>query len=132
MSRQDSRTVGTHFPASLSSSQAIMRRMAAMRPAELKNMCSVRHKPMPSAPFDRAMRASSGVSALVCRKGNGFGGKGAQRSCSCAWLGHTLFIIGTSRMHVVLIGMQNRMPGPRQGHMLETRQPLSAHLGRQV
>ena len=31
----------------------------------LKNMCSVRHRPMPSAPNWRARRASSGVSALV-------------------------------------------------------------------
>ena len=30
-----------------------------------KNMCSVRHSPMPSAPNSRALRASSGVSALV-------------------------------------------------------------------
>ena len=30
-----------------------------------KNMCSVRHRPMPSAPNSRALRASSGVSALV-------------------------------------------------------------------
>ncbi len=31
----------------------------------LKNMCSVRHSPMPSAPISRARRASCGVSALV-------------------------------------------------------------------
>jgi hypothetical protein len=30
-----------------------------------KNMCSVRHSPMPSAPNSRALRASSGVSALA-------------------------------------------------------------------
>ena len=30
-----------------------------------KNMCSVRHSPMPSAPNWRAVRASAGVSALV-------------------------------------------------------------------
>ena len=30
-----------------------------------KNMCSVRHSPMPSAPNSRALRASSGVSAFV-------------------------------------------------------------------
>ena len=31
----------------------------------LKNMCSVRQRPMPWAPLVRATRASSGVSALV-------------------------------------------------------------------
>ena len=30
-----------------------------------KNMCSVRHRPMPSAPSSRARRASSGVSAFA-------------------------------------------------------------------
>jgi hypothetical protein len=30
-----------------------------------KNMCSVRHRPMPSAPNLRAVRASAAVSALV-------------------------------------------------------------------
>ena len=39
-------------------------RTALIRAAS-KNMCSVRHRPMPSAPNWRAMRQSSGVSALV-------------------------------------------------------------------
>ena len=38
--------------------------MATMR-SGWKNMCSVRHRPMPSAPNLRAVLASSGVSALV-------------------------------------------------------------------
>mmetsp|Transcript_28662 Transcript_28662/g.84809 ORF Transcript_28662/g.84809 Transcript_28662/m.84809 type:complete len:251 (+) Transcript_28662:1213-1965(+) len=53
-----------------SSTAAIMRRTAAMRCGVLKNMCSVRVKPMPWAPLARATFASSGVSALVhtCRR----------------------------------------------------------------
>ena len=39
-------------------------RMATMRSSP-KNMCSVRHRPIPSAPNSRALAASSGVSALV-------------------------------------------------------------------
>ncbi len=42
----------------------IICRTAPMR-AGSKNMCSVRHRPMPSAPNLRAVSASSGVSALV-------------------------------------------------------------------
>mmetsp|Transcript_26972 Transcript_26972/g.58960 ORF Transcript_26972/g.58960 Transcript_26972/m.58960 type:complete len:445 (+) Transcript_26972:1164-2498(+) len=38
---------------------------AAMRSSLAKNMCSVRHRPMPSAPNFLASAASSGVSALV-------------------------------------------------------------------
>ncbi len=38
--------------------------MARMRSAS-KNMCSVRQRPMPSAPNERAWRASRGVSALA-------------------------------------------------------------------
>ena len=38
--------------------------MATMRSAP-KNMCSVRQRPMPSAPNERAARASAGVSALA-------------------------------------------------------------------
>ena len=38
--------------------------MARMRLSS-KNMCSVRHRPMPSAPNSRAWRASRGVSALA-------------------------------------------------------------------
>ncbi len=38
---------------------------AAMRCGVAKNMCSVRHSPMPCAPLARATAASSGVSALV-------------------------------------------------------------------
>ena len=38
--------------------------MAVMR-SPSKNMCSVRHRPMPSAPNSRARLASAGVSALV-------------------------------------------------------------------
>jgi hypothetical protein len=45
-------------------SARIISRTAAMRSAS-KNMCSVRHSPMPSAPNSRAMRASAGVSALA-------------------------------------------------------------------
>ena len=45
-------------------SEQIISRMAGMRSAS-KNMCSVRHRPMPSAPKVRAWAASWGVSALV-------------------------------------------------------------------
>ena len=38
--------------------------MATMRTPS-KNICSVRQSPIPSAPNERAMRASAGVSALV-------------------------------------------------------------------
>ncbi|EEY66170.1 uncharacterized protein PITG_03722 [Phytophthora infestans T30-4] len=48
-----------------SSTAPIMRRTAAIRCAELKNMCSVRVRPIPCAPCARASRASSGVSAFV-------------------------------------------------------------------
>ena len=45
------------------------RRPGSRRPSAAgvspRNMCSVRHRPMPSAPNSRALRASSGVSALV-------------------------------------------------------------------
>ena len=45
-------------------SARIISRTARMR-LDSKNMCSVRHRPMPSAPKSRAVRASSGVSALA-------------------------------------------------------------------
>ena len=47
-----------------SSSARIIFRMATIRWSS-KNMCSVRHRPIPSAPNERALTASSGVSALV-------------------------------------------------------------------
>ena len=47
-----------------SSAARIMRRTARMRSSP-KNMCSVRQRPMPSAPKARAPAASSGVSALA-------------------------------------------------------------------
>mmetsp|Transcript_32478 Transcript_32478/g.51976 ORF Transcript_32478/g.51976 Transcript_32478/m.51976 type:complete len:481 (+) Transcript_32478:363-1805(+) len=43
----------------------IIRRTVRMRSPDPKNMCSVRTSPMPSAPFSRAVAASSGVSALA-------------------------------------------------------------------
>mmetsp|Transcript_13827 Transcript_13827/g.58124 ORF Transcript_13827/g.58124 Transcript_13827/m.58124 type:complete len:266 (-) Transcript_13827:1074-1871(-) len=43
----------------------IMRRTVRMRSPEPKNMCSVRTRPIPSAPFSRATAASSGVSAFA-------------------------------------------------------------------
>ena len=45
-------------------SARIISRMAASRLSP-KNMCSVRHKPIPSAPIERATRASCGVSAFA-------------------------------------------------------------------
>ena len=53
---------------SASESERIICRTAMMRSGS-KNMCSVRHRPMPSAPKARAVFASIGVSALVrtCR-----------------------------------------------------------------
>lgn len=47
-----------------SSEARIISRMAMMRCGS-KNMCSVRQRPMPSAPNWRAVEASSGVSALA-------------------------------------------------------------------
>ena len=47
-----------------SSGAMIICRTAPMRSGS-KNMCSVRHRPMPSAPNLRAVSASSGVSALA-------------------------------------------------------------------
>ena len=47
-----------------SSSARIILRMATMRWSP-KNMCSVRHSPIPSAPNSRALAESLGVSALV-------------------------------------------------------------------
>ena len=47
-----------------SSSARIISRTAWMRSSS-KNMCSVRHSPMPSAPNFTATRASFGVSALA-------------------------------------------------------------------
>ena len=49
---------------SFSVSARIIWRTAMMR-SESKNMCSVRQRPMPSAPNLRAVAASTGVSALV-------------------------------------------------------------------
>mmetsp|Transcript_31795 Transcript_31795/g.75507 ORF Transcript_31795/g.75507 Transcript_31795/m.75507 type:complete len:200 (+) Transcript_31795:698-1297(+) len=43
----------------------IIRRTVVMRSSLAKNMCSVRVRPIPSAPLRRAAAASSGVSALV-------------------------------------------------------------------
>ena len=48
----------------LMSSERIISRTARIRSAS-KNMCSVRHSPIPSAPKFRATRESFGVSALV-------------------------------------------------------------------
>mmetsp|Transcript_17127 Transcript_17127/g.40886 ORF Transcript_17127/g.40886 Transcript_17127/m.40886 type:complete len:379 (+) Transcript_17127:738-1874(+) len=53
------------LPGAPSSCAAIMRRTAAMRSFEEKNMCSVRTSPTPVAPFLRATSQSSGVSALA-------------------------------------------------------------------
>ena len=47
-----------------SSSAMIIARIFGWRSSAM-NMCSVRHRPMPSAPSSRALRASSGVSALA-------------------------------------------------------------------
>mmetsp|Transcript_3411 Transcript_3411/g.21298 ORF Transcript_3411/g.21298 Transcript_3411/m.21298 type:complete len:276 (+) Transcript_3411:1451-2278(+) len=49
----------------LVSTAMIIRLTALMRSAEPKNMCSVRTRPIPSAPFFRAAAASSGVSAFA-------------------------------------------------------------------
>ena len=45
-------------------SDRIISRIATIR-SPSKNMCSVRQRPMPSAPNERAVRASVGVSALA-------------------------------------------------------------------
>ena len=59
--RQELRERGA---AAASSSARIISRIATMR-SPSKNMCSVRQRPMPSAPNSRAVRASCGVSALA-------------------------------------------------------------------
>mmetsp|Transcript_6723 Transcript_6723/g.17218 ORF Transcript_6723/g.17218 Transcript_6723/m.17218 type:complete len:430 (-) Transcript_6723:1213-2502(-) len=53
------------FSRVLVSAAMIMRRTPRRRSPVPKNMCSVRTKPMPSAPLARAVTASSGVSALA-------------------------------------------------------------------
>ena len=67
-SRKSERCIGSSLSSaarrSFSVSARIISRMATMR-SPSKNMCSVRQSPMPSAPNERAMRASAGVSALV-------------------------------------------------------------------
>ena len=57
---------------SFSLSARIMARMCSMR-SSAKNMCSVRQRPMPSAPKARAFLASRGMSALArtCRRRTG-------------------------------------------------------------
>ena len=57
-------TLASAFFRPSASSARIISCMATMR-SGWKNMCSVRHRPMPSAPNLTAARASSGVSALV-------------------------------------------------------------------
>ena len=54
----------TAFLRSCSSLAMIISRTIAMR-SSLKNMCSVRTRPMPTAPNSRALMASAGVSALA-------------------------------------------------------------------
>ncbi len=67
-SRKSSRWNGSSLASAArrprSSCAMIICRTMPMR-AGSKNMCSVRHRPMPSAPNLRAVSASSGVSALV-------------------------------------------------------------------
>ncbi len=67
-SMKSSRCIGSSLASAARrppvSSAMIISRTAVMRPAS-KNMCSVRLSPMPSAPNLRAVRASSGVSALA-------------------------------------------------------------------
>src|ERR1022692_1098969 len=62
------RCMGSSFASALrrvfSSRARIMACMCAMR-SSAKNMCSVRHRPMPSAPNLRAALASRGMSALA-------------------------------------------------------------------
>ena len=68
MPSKSSRWNGSSFASasrrSVSSSAMIMARMCLMRSSP-KNMCSVRQRPMPSAPKLLALAASSGVSAFV-------------------------------------------------------------------
>ena len=68
MPSKSPRCIGSSLASALrrpaSSSARIISRTALMR-SPSKNMCSVRHRPMPVAPKLRATLASSGVSALV-------------------------------------------------------------------
>ncbi len=67
-STKSARCIGRIFSSAarrpFSSSARIISRTAAIRSSS-KNMCSVRQRPMPSAPNWRAVRASRGVSALA-------------------------------------------------------------------
>ncbi len=58
------RRVVSAFRRPSASSATIISRMAVIR-SPSKNMCSVRHSPMPSAPKRMVAAASVGVSALV-------------------------------------------------------------------
>ena len=68
MPRKSSRWNGRSFSSAARcdtwSAAMIISRTMGMR-SGAKNMCSVRTRPMPSAPNSRALRASSGVSALA-------------------------------------------------------------------
>ena len=67
-STKSARCIGSSFASAArracSSSARIISRTVRMRVSS-KNMCSVRHSPMPSPPNLMAVRASSGVSALT-------------------------------------------------------------------
>ena len=63
-SRWNGRSFATATRRSAESPAMIISRTIGMR-SGLKNMCSVRTSPIPSAPKSRAFRASSGVSALA-------------------------------------------------------------------
>ena len=58
------RSFASAFSRCSTVSETIISRMAGMRSAS-KNICSVRQRPMPSAPNSAAFLASLGVSALV-------------------------------------------------------------------
>ncbi len=63
-SRWNGSRVSSALARAAASSAMIMRRTAPMR-SGAKNMCSVRQRPMPSAPKRAAVVASAGVSALA-------------------------------------------------------------------
>ena len=63
-SRWNGKSFASAFSRPAASSARIISRIGPIRSGS-KNMCSVRHSPMPSAPNSRAFCASCGVSALV-------------------------------------------------------------------
>ena len=131
MPTKSSRCKGSSFAAAsrvLASSARIMRRTASMR-SPSKNMCSVRHRPMPSAPNSRRVLASSGVSALVrTLRRRDFVGPGHELvakspemrpASSSTWPRMTSPVVPSRRQPVALVSVCRRA----QRRLLRSRSP---------